>query len=323
MSKNKIQQPSVLIPYPGPCKNSQSHDIFFYLRPETNGVRTESTLLRVIQKSEYKDKIEMIYLANLPGSFIVRNHIVEEHYSVKYYFSKHGKKSFTPHMIEEFESYFHTDFAHSAIVGSFEALSVLGTTEEELFKHWVPVSDLLVIDGQTIKKIENVFVVNYDIPALLHKNNSSTDIAVMIFRSTLPSAIFQQMVREMENALVREEILSPQVPFSHAFHYSKSPFEQILDAIGYLYAPDGSHVHLENVSFCCYLIERGLTPAEIAGCIRYPIMQFRSEHGEIIEQDLLYYTFEDSYHDAYCKLFQSISQVHIDYGGASSIWNVV
>ena len=312
---NDLKEPTVLIPYPGPCDKPQCQDFFFYLRPETNGVKTESTLLRIVQQPVYRERIEFIYLANIPGSFIVQNHIVEEHYSVKLHYAKRGKLSFTPHMVTAFENYFHVCFHDAQLMGSFEALQRLRMTEEELFNHWVPAQDLLIIDGQTIKKISNIFVLNYDIPALLHKNNNSTDIAVMIFRSTLPVTLFLDLVREMERALVREEILNPQVPFSRAFHYSKSPFEQILDAVGYSYISGSSHVRLEDISFCSYLLDKGMTLSEIVGSLKHPIMQFRSDEGTVVENDLLSYTFESSYFDAYRKLRTCVSNWLLVDGG--------
>jgi hypothetical protein len=40
----------------------------------------------------------------------------------------------------------------------------------------------MTLYGNTIKKYKGLYIINYDIPSLLHKNNFQTDIAVMLFR---------------------------------------------------------------------------------------------------------------------------------------------
>ena len=81
MSKRPIEKPTVVIPYAGTSDDLRCRDIFVYLRPETNGVLAESSLLRVIGNSSlYRERIELIYLANIPGEFIIENKIVEDHY---------------------------------------------------------------------------------------------------------------------------------------------------------------------------------------------------------------------------------------------------
>ena len=297
--------PNVLIPYPGPCDDSHCQDVFVYLRPETNGVRAESTLLKVTKKPEYRDRIAFVYLANMPGDFIVRHQIVEEHYAVRLHFATVGRSAFTPHMEHAFEGHFGVSCDRATILGSFDALHVLGLSEEQLFGLRVPVCDVLWANGQSVKRIGSIFVVNYDIPALLHKNSQTTDVAVMIFRTALRYEEFHGMVREMEEALVKEGILNPDTPFSRAFHYSKSPFEQVLDAMGYLYEADGTHVPMDDTSFCVYARSRGLRPSEVMGAVRHPIMHFMTESGETVEDNLLHYTYEHTYADAVEKLLCS------------------
>jgi hypothetical protein len=310
--KPEIRHPSVLIPYPGPDSGEAAEDIFVYLRPEFNGVKVESTVLKVIGGTpEYKHGIDLIYLANLPGDFITTNRVIEEHYSLNLHFAKEGRAAFTTYMREAFDGYFNTPFEKARILGAFEALEVLDLTEDELFKLWVPARSLLKVHGQSIKKVENIFVVNYDIPALLHKNNKETDLAVMIFRSSLPYDFFNNLVDAMHRALIHENILKPGDPPSRVFHYSKGPFEQILDGIGYLYDKDGGHIPLEQLSFAAYLKQHGVSPDEIAGILKHPIMHFCSDDGSFFESNLYEYTRLDSYPTALAKYRQIDSQVII------------
>jgi hypothetical protein len=227
--------------------------------------------------------------------------VIEQHYAHKLFFAVHGKKAFTKHMREAFEDHFRVLWTESNIVGSYEALRILDTSPEELFGLWVPSEEITMIDGQTIKHINDLYVVNYDIPALLHKNNRGTDIAVMLFRCRVDYRYFAALVREMQVALVEKEILDPSMPASRVFHYSHGPFEQLQDAVDYLYGPDGP-VPLESLSFVHYALQRGYTADNLIGLIENPICLFESGNGDFVEENLFIYTANNSYREAVDKL---------------------
>jgi hypothetical protein len=300
------------VPYPGPDATGRIQDIFVYLRPETNGVLAESVLLKVVQScSQFKTGIKLAYLANFPGAFIVANHIVERHYAHKFFFAVHGKRVFTSGMREAFERHFRTSFAEATILGSFEALHALNQTPESLFSRWVPAGDMLHVDGQSIKRYDHAFVVNYDIPALLHKNTRNTDIAVMLFRCNINIGYFRELATEMREALVEKKILSANVPASRAFHYSKGPMEQVLDATDYLRTPNGAPVALDQLSFVVYARDHGISIDELLGVIRSPICVFEQADGTTREESVFTYTAVDGYDEALAKLRTIQSQLWI------------
>ena len=302
--------PQILVPYPGPDGSGDVHDIFVYLRPETNGVLVESALLKVVQNcSQYRSSIKLVYLANFPGQFIVDNHIVERHYSHKFYFAVHGKRVFTRHMIDAFEDHFGVAFDDARVIGSFEALRELGESPDQLFSQWVPAHDLLHVNGQSVKRFGDVYVVNYDIPALLHKNTRSTDIAVMLFRCTVDYDYFQELVDQMRLSLIENKTLPERLPASRAFHYSKGPFEQLLDATDYLRQPDGDTLALRDLSFVTYAEQQGYTGDQLMSLVRNPICVFEQSPGEYVEESIFTYTLTDSYPEAVTKLASLRSQV--------------
>jgi hypothetical protein len=308
MSKGPVEKPTIVIPYAGTSDDHTCRDIFVYLRPETNGVLAESSLLRVIETSSlYRECIELIYLANIPGEFIIENRIVEEHYGHKMPFARHGGSLFTENMRTQFERYFLDTFDAGKVIGAFEALEVMNLTEEELFQIRVPAERVLNLNCQVVKKIDDIYVVNYDIPALLHKNSNSTDIAVMLFRSTLDNTEFHIMIEKMEESLKNAEILPAGVPPGRAFHYSRGPFEQILDARGHLYSEDGVHVSLYDMQFCSFLRSKGILCDEVDRILDNPIMEFPNGGG-IVEECLYAYTQDASYQMAYEILASSVSQ---------------
>ena len=302
--------PTIIIPYKWPVTEPSHQDIFVYLRPETNGVRVESLLLGIIRKDPlYRDNISVAYLANIPGDFILTNRIIEQHYADRIYFARRGKQAFTPHMRRVFEEFFSVGFDEANIIGAFEALHRRKWSWDELFKLWVDQKDFCTVNGQTVKRVDEFYIINYDIPALLHKNNEATDIAVMIFRSKLDSASFAALVAEFRRGLVDGGVLSAETPLSHALHYSKSPFEQILDAEGYLYFPGGTHCSLEQIRYAAWLVEHGISREMIHGILHHPIMQFRLPDGGVAEEHLFVYTAGDSYDGALAKLKTAVSQL--------------
>lgn len=311
VSDAEAVRPQILVPYPGPQGDGSIQDIFVYLRPETNGVLVESVLLNVIKSCSLKSGIKLVYLANFPGEFIVSHHIVERHYSHKFFFAVHGGRAFTSRMQREFERQFGLPAAEARIMGSFEALTEFGMTPEELFSYWVDASDVLFVEGQTIKRINDVYIVNYDIPALLHKNNRGTDIAVMMFRCSVDYEYFADLVDEMRNALVEKGILSQNLPASKAFHFSKGPFEQLLDATDYLRTADGSPVDLTQLSFVAYALDQGYREEDLLGILKAPICSFEQSDGAVEEENIFAYTRNDTFDEALAKLRRVRSQLWI------------
>lgn len=303
------RSPTLLIPYKGPEKQRESQDVYLYLRPETNGIRVESILLGEIYRNPYwKENVEMVYLANMPGDYILENHIIEHHYSLKLLFAAMGREAFTSAMKEEFQKYFGIPWEEAPIEGAFEAMISLGISEEELFATRVPLEDILSCHGQTIKKVRGIYIVNYDMPAILHKNNLHTDILVMTLRITLNWEEFRSMVHSMTEALVKEGVLSSNASASRVFHYSKSPFEEIIDGQEYLYSPDNRFSD-EDISFFSFMKHRGVNPVDLRHVVNSRIVYH--PHGEKyrLEENILTATEGFNYEQA-LEYFQGIDSIY-------------
>jgi hypothetical protein len=303
--------PRVLVPYVGPDASSESNDIFVYLRPEANGVLAESAIFKVIERcSAYKKDLFLVYLANFPGDFIARHRLIERHYALKLAFAVRGGNAFTPHMREAFERHFGISFDKARPVGAFEALRELRMKADALFSAWVPEEQVLTVNGQTVKRIAGRFVVNYDIPALLHKNNADTDIAVMLFRTRTSYEYFFDLVKQMREAVVGEGIMAKSQHFSRVFHYSRSPVEQALDSRSYLCSPGGTFLGLSGSSFANYCFAHGIDEETLHGLLDNPICRF-AEGNRRVEEHLFSYTQHDSYGAAMEKARRITSQLWI------------
>jgi len=294
------RSPTIMIPYPGPCLDPGVHDVAIYLRPESNGVKVESTMLKVIHgTADYRQALNIVYLANLPGDFIQANRVIEEHYRLKIRFARQGRKAFTQTMRRLFREAFGVPFEEAHVLGAFEALEELHMSEEELFDVWVPQEQVTHIHGQHVKCHRGCYIVNYDIPRLLHLYAKDTDIFSMILRSFLPYSEIHRLITEISLTLKREKILSNPALHSHVFHYSKGPFEQILDGIGYVYMKDQRHIPLSDLSFLNYLVREGCREEEILQAVREPILRFRGQAGELEEDNLFVRTYEHSFEQAH------------------------
>jgi hypothetical protein len=95
----------------------------------------------------------------------------------------------------------------SEIYGAYDAMIRLDMDELEMFKYDVLESEKIKIFGQSIVKIKDknnkdVYVINYDIPALLTFNCVDTNAAVMVFRTTLTYQKFNRIILDVINRIV-------------------------------------------------------------------------------------------------------------------------
>lgn len=287
--------PKIIVPFrsaagDGMCTDF-CQDMVVYLRPETNGIQTESVLFRVFKDPLWHSKVELVYLANVPGAFLLERGVVERHYAARVRFARHGAEAFTPAMRETFTRFFGVPFDRARIVGAFEALSLLGLDEEGLFRTWVPVYDLLDLEGQLVKRVsDDLFVVNYDIPALLTKHHAGTDVAAMVFRTELSYQEFKAAVDQIRQALVREGLLDPDKPEHRVFHWSRGPFEQLLDAQGYVYTVRDEPVAVSDLAFGRFLMDKGETEESILAALNDPFAS-----GTNLFTATLFDTFDGAY----------------------------
>jgi len=310
MSKPPIRYPTVVVPFSTECRTENCQDVCVYLRPETNGIQVESAMLRTIQGSPfYRDRVELVYLANLPGGFVWKKRVIEKHYHLKILFARKGRTLFTGYMRRRFSEYFNIPFEKASLWGSFQAMKHLGYTRRKLFDIWVPPEDMLFLNGQSIKRVQDHFIINYDIPAILMKNHEDTDMAVMILRTDLPPESVHKLMMEMVDSLKAQGLLHRGEAFTRVFHFSRSPFEQILDGVGFIYNPDGSHIDLQSINFYTFLLKRGLTSAEIEKIIQYPIFCFQNEEEGYFEKTIYTASYGMGYDEAYDKLISAKGQV--------------
>ncbi len=307
------EAPSIIIPYSGPDASGQFLDVFLYLRPETNGVDVEKSLFRVIHNvPEYRNAVRMVYLANLPGHFLAENQVILRHYRIREYFARKGKTGMTPGMKNHFRVYFGLDPETSQILGAYEAMEKLKLDEKSLFEVWVDPFDILITCGQIIKRYQNCFIINYDIPYLLKQDLEGTDIAAMIFRFAMGPEGIHNALEAMRQSLVLDNILDPLQPPARVFHYSKSPFDLLLDSTGHLVGPQKTLLGWQASSFGTFLLEHGLSETEIEDIIRNPIFEFEVPRAGRIEEHINIATIDFSYEEALSKYRTHVGHIILE-----------
>jgi len=240
----------------------------------------ESTIFKVIQTAnEHQATMKLIYLANIPGEFIVDHRIVEQYYALRLHFAVRGGQVFTDDMADRFSRWSGRDFSNAPLIGAFDALGQLKLSAEELFSVWVPEGDLLTLNGQLIKKIADRYVVNYDIPALMHKNSKQTDIALMIFRTELAYDQIRELIARMHKALCAVGVLNPQYDASRAFHFSRSPLDQLMDGLCYLDQICGGSCGLDGLGFYRWLSEKNFPAARLVSLLMNPVVRLSGAYG--------------------------------------------
>jgi hypothetical protein len=294
-----MRLPSIIVPYPGPSDLAGEQDIAVYLRPESNGVRVESTMLKVLRgNARLRERIRLVYLANIPGGLIAQRGVVQEHYGARYHFARVGKAALTESMRERFRRAFGILADTAPIFGAYEALPRLGVSPEALFDVRVPLEHFSVILGQSVKLVDGLYVLNYDIPALVAKHGDGTDVFSMLLRSRVDYPEFAELMRSVEAALRDGGMVSDATPLARVLHHAKGPFEQTLDALGYLYAADGSPVPLRETTFASYLLQNGASEASIVDVVRHPLVRVRPPEGGVAEAEIFELTRGSSYPDA-------------------------
>lgn len=308
------EQPSILVPYIGAANSEEKQDVFVIMRPDTNGVVGEKVVMSTIRQcSAYSEKeMQLAYLANIPSDTLISKNVYQHYYALKLHFATRGGSIFTPNMKRMFSEHFNEEFDEQNVVGAFPALDLLSITSEELFNVRVDAESMITINGQSIKKYQGYFIVNYNIPALVHRYSLQYDIAVMCFRMNKSYEYFELLIDKMHTTLIAEGVIAKNSSIGSAFHYSYGPFDQLHDGISFLLDEYAEHIDLTELSFAHYLHQRGVAMDTVRHLLINPIVTIIDHHGNEQEVSITDYTRGQSYAEAYDALNRIIAYSSID-----------
>ncbi len=262
-------KPDVIIPYIQ-TDSPMNPLTVVYVRPQTNKLNYETAIIKGVQ-----DFGDIIYLANLNGKLFIKNALILEHYSTQYIFSIYAKHEIAkyPEMIDKFESHFKVKFDEANIIGSFDALLSLNIDSETLFNTMVDDCDFLRMYEQTIKKIDNLYIVNYDIPAIIKKYDPESNIFVVAARfkdknlkiEELNQAIFDNLKNNMSTPIIDEDKYKHMEWWEkvrRTYHISGNNIAACFDMIDFVYNTKGNNVTFDEIPFTHSLISKGIITQE-------------------------------------------------------------
>jgi len=238
------------------------------VRPESNKVTYESVILRGIASSA-----DLVYMANLSGDVVNGANIIESQYRIQHYFAQQGKSEVMkyPELVALFEDKFKVKASDAKIVGAFEAVTTykdeLHKTDTELFHTIVQREDLLEAFGHTIKKIDDFYVVNYDMPAVFSKHNKETDIFVIAVRlndssapfSDLSRGIYEEFEKDSSISIIDSESRTKMEWFNQVrrtYHISNSHIKAMFDMTDYILGRDGVSIGFSDTPLGEKLLQR-------------------------------------------------------------------
>lgn len=244
-----------------------------YVRPETNRLFYEGEILSAV-----RGRAEVAYMANLNGRVFVDDGILEAHFASQFRFAADPAACLAeyPEIAAAFEDHFGLPAAEADIVGSLRAVAEGLFTGEGLFNDIVPSADFLTCYGQTFKRVDGHYVVNYDLPAITGRYTPEANVFCVLVRAEdapedfyvdLNRAIFEEMVSRPETPLVMGDKfagLAWSERVRRTYHVSSNRLMAMIDMADFVYADEERRLDVAETPLGATLVSGGLD----AGCLR-------------------------------------------------------
>jgi hypothetical protein len=268
-TKNLIIRPDLLIEYSAESNYGNSLAVI-YVRPETNKLSYEKAIIEGV-----KSFSDIVYMANLGGNLFIRDAIIFEHYASQYKFSIHAKSELEkyPEMINKFEKYFNIKFSDAKLIGAFDALNILNLKSSELFHTFVDSKDFIRMYGQTIKKLGEYFIINYDLPELIKKYDNNANVFVIVVRFREKDNLFFQLNQSISENILKDEhcpTIGEDLMLKYGqgyvikrtYHISGNHISAMFDMVDFVFKHDGSHILFNETPLGKDLISDGIYSEE-------------------------------------------------------------
>jgi hypothetical protein len=289
--KKITSKPDIIIEY-----NYNPNDLFpvtvIYVRPESNNLAYENAIIKGIH--QYTD---IIYMANLSGFLFIKDALVLEHHSSQYHFAILGKSEIAkyPEMVKKFEDHFKIKFEKAEIIGAFDALLKLKISQEELFDTFVNDKNFLRYYGQTIKKINNYYIINYDIPALIKKYTPGINVFIIVAKFKKPDISFVSLNQSISKEIMNNS-KSPIITFNsdkykdlewmnkvkRTYHFSHNHIMAMFDMIDFVFKKDGSHISFKETPLGNILIKNFVDENNLTKLKDYPIVYINQNNKKVL-----------------------------------------
>ncbi|HVP19632.1 MAG TPA: hypothetical protein VMU36_11590 [Spirochaetia bacterium] len=284
-------KPDIIIPYPArECSFTDPGPrpafAVAYVRPETNTVLYERAILAGLRAHG-----KIIYCANLPATVFERDKILERHYPSQFRFARDpfGELSRYPEIRSRMEEHFCVRRDKARVLGSFDAMSQLGISEERLLETIVPESDYLGCWGQSFKRIAGAIIVNPNLPAIVLRHKPPANVFAVVVRCAdcsdkffdeVNEAIFREITSRSETPIIDGEKLDALVWWERirrTYHLSANHVMTMLDMSDFVYTGDAASLAVTDTPLGRWLIEEGAISAEKLAFLKsWPLARRRS-----------------------------------------------
>jgi len=243
---------------------------------------------------------KILFLARYPGNTI-NERILNNHYHIHYAFARNAREQMSryPEFITAFTRKFKTEFASAPVYGSFELLEhgiIPGMNAQLLFQQHVGDEDFLEYLGQTIKRINGVFVVNYDMPAIDANYSDGSDILVIVILldssasiAKLNYALYENLKNSDKSMLLGDDLIRDPRWFNRVrrtYHLSRNCIESMFDLTDYALFGDLSPIGYFDTPLGIRLLTSGKYTrdylAERLDALRLWPLVYTCEGGELI-----------------------------------------
>ncbi|MBN2547133.1 MAG: hypothetical protein JXB50_15130 [Spirochaetes bacterium] len=301
----KIDQifPDIIIEYNYDFENINPVSVI-YVRPETNKISYEKAILKGILP--YSD---VIFMANLNGQLFIKNALILDHYASQYRFAIYGPEEIKkyPLMSKKIEDYFNIDINSPKLIGSFEAILKLNITPEELFNTFVDDKDFYKICGQTIKKLYDMYIINYDLPAIFLRYDDNSNIFIIVIKFKNNKIKFQDINYSIANEIKNDKYLKFYDEEKYkdmdliekakrTYHFSSSHTMAMYDMSDFVYNTNGERIQLKETPLGYYLLNNNIASEDILIKLKeFPIINTKKNNQETpinIIEDIKNYNFE-------------------------------
>lgn len=253
-----------------------------YVRPETNTVLYE----RAIASGIDKRGDAVIYTANLNGALFLRDHILESHYASQFRFAEdpRGELLRYPQIAARLQEHFRVSLERAPLIGSFEAVSGLGLSEEALFDTFKPEAEFLSCWGQQFMRFGETIVVNPHLPAIVRRYSPSANVFVVAVRARdgspgffpeLNKAIYDEITSRVETPVLYgselEQLAWPE-RIRRTYHISRTHLMALFDLSDFVYLSESRKLEAARTPLGRELIRSGdATEAGLEAMKRQPL----------------------------------------------------
>jgi hypothetical protein len=249
-----------------------------YVRPETNSILYE----RAIASGIRKRGDTVIYTANLNGSLFLRDLILESHYASQFRFAQdpHGELLRYPQIASCLQEHFRISLDRAPLVGSFQAVSKLGLSEETLFDTFKPEAEFLTCWGQQFMRFDETIVVNPHLPAIVRRYSPSANVFVVAVRArdgspsffaALNKAIYDEITSRVETPILHgnalERLAWPE-RIRRTYHISRTHLMALFDMSDFVYLSESRKLDASGTPLGRELIRSGAATEEALNAMK-------------------------------------------------------